>query len=728
LAIVICFRFYADIIHDPGSYLFGAEGDGLKNYYTVAYQVVHGKGMWFNGMLYPYGDHLMFADGQPLLAKVLSWFVGNDVNDGIRVIAIMNMLMIFSLIITAWAVHRLLAINLINQWFAIPFALTIAFLSPQIARFTGHYALAYTFFIPVLWLQTHALMNGKRKWLWSLISIIYITAFGFIQPYYLFIAMLFIGSIIGWEMLSNRFRITDPKALVWKAATLIFPLVIFSIYHRSVDVYTDRPCCPGGTMDFLASFQSVFLPVKEPFYSLCNSYFFRLFVPPNWEAHAYVGMVASFIGLVSIPRWMLKLRSRGFRNICRPVLPQALRTVFYPAVLTLLFAMGLFHALGLNWLAEYVGPMKQFRSLGRLAWIFYYVFSIWAVFRLWAFYRLMRSSAKGRFRYHAAVLVGICAFVWILDAIVNIKSAKELMIADRSASKAFTDQYRKEWADAGIEANTYEAILPLPFNLVGSEKITLEKGRHSLIHSMRASFATGLPMFGGAMSRTSMQVTERSAQLVADPLIPKPILEELNGTGKLLVLWSLEPLTASEQDVLKHAKPLFETSEYRLFELDVNDWKAALNLGRKAALSDTLAITTSFETMVGTETEETVFGEPAILVEPQHPFWKLQSAENDTLVISVWVKVDAETELLPNFNVLANGVIDHEISAKFSPDMMDGWLLVTDTLMNAKDQDFGLQLAKRKAVLARLLVRPIGMNTIQSNGSFRSVNNIPISE
>jgi hypothetical protein len=302
------------------------------------------------------------------------------------------------------------------------------------------------------------------------------------------------------------------------------------------------------------------------------------------------------------------------------------------------------------------------------------------------------------------------------------------MIADRTAVRSFSDQYAKEWLAAGIDPKAFEAILPLPFNLIGSEKITLEKGRFSLIHSMRASFSTGLPIFGGAMSRTSLSVTERSAQLVANPLIPKPILEELNGTGKLLVLWSLEPLTTNEKELLRHAKQLFETSEYRLFELDVNDWNAALNLDRKVTLSDTLATTTSFETISGTDTEETVFGEPAILVEPQHSFWKLPKAENDTLVISVWVKVDAQTELLPTFDVLRNGVIDHEISAKFSPDMMDGWLLVTDTLANVNGQAIEMQLTKRKAVMGRLVVRPIAINTFQENGSFRSVNNIPISE
>ena len=75
LAIGVCFRFFKDILLHPNEYLFGAEGDGLKNYYSVAYQVVHGEGTWFNGMMYPFGDHLTFADGQPLLTKILSFCI-----------------------------------------------------------------------------------------------------------------------------------------------------------------------------------------------------------------------------------------------------------------------------------------------------------------------------------------------------------------------------------------------------------------------------------------------------------------------------------------------------------------------------------------------------------------------------------------------------------------------------------------------------------------------------
>ena len=165
LAVAVCFRFFGEMILQPNEFLFGAEGDGLKNYFSVAYQVIHGDGMWFKGMLYPYGDNIIFADGQPLLTKILSWFIEPDVNNGTQIIGIMNLLMICSLVITAWCLHRLLVWNYVNPWFAVPFALTIAFLSPQVARFIGHYALGYAFFIPMSWLFIASFSRAKWPWL-----------------------------------------------------------------------------------------------------------------------------------------------------------------------------------------------------------------------------------------------------------------------------------------------------------------------------------------------------------------------------------------------------------------------------------------------------------------------------------------------------------------------------------------------------------------------------------
>ena len=57
---------------------YDQSGDGLKNYYTFAYQLIHEKGVHFSGFLYPWGDLTFFTDSQYSLVfslQLLSFLV-----------------------------------------------------------------------------------------------------------------------------------------------------------------------------------------------------------------------------------------------------------------------------------------------------------------------------------------------------------------------------------------------------------------------------------------------------------------------------------------------------------------------------------------------------------------------------------------------------------------------------------------------------------------------------
>src|ERR1044072_169893 len=59
------------IIISPGHVLINDGGDAIKNYYTYLYQVLYGDGWHSMSMNYPFGEHVVYTDGQPLLAVVL---------------------------------------------------------------------------------------------------------------------------------------------------------------------------------------------------------------------------------------------------------------------------------------------------------------------------------------------------------------------------------------------------------------------------------------------------------------------------------------------------------------------------------------------------------------------------------------------------------------------------------------------------------------------------------
>lgn len=727
LAVAVCFRFFGEMILQPNEFLFGAEGDGLKNYFSVAYQVIHGDGMWFKGMLYPYGDNIIFADGQPLLTKILSWFIEPDVNNGTQIIGIMNLLMIGSLAITAWCLHRLLVWNYVNPWFAVPFALTIAFLSPQVARFIGHYALGYAFFIPMTWLFIASFSRAKWPWLVAFITSIVVLLFGFLHPYYLFLFVIFLGAVIGWELLINKFNWKAIDQFFPKVFAVIVPLVLFMIYQKTANVYTDRPTSPAGIFSLMASFQSVFVPVADPFRNLFHNYFFRIFIPTSWEGNAYIGMVASFTAFVSVLAFGKRALKRHWKILTHPVLPPALKMAFIPGVIALLFSMGVIHNLGLYWLSDFVTPLKQFRSLGRVAWIFYYVFSVWTAYHLYALWRHFRGVRQGRYTYHISVIVALCSFLWMLDAIVNIKYNKSQM-AGRSAREIFSDNYVSQWQAGGVNIQEYQAILPLPMALIGSEKIGLEIGHKSLLYAMKGSFSSGLPMIGGAMSRTSLGVTEKTAQLVADSLFPRPILDELDQEKKLLLLQSDEPLNLEEQRLIDHSTLIFKNEQYSLHAISVADIKSMYEQIRASA--DSLITQNNDHYLYPSSlksNDESLWGAPTFEAKPLDHLLDSVFDTSTNYVLSYWVKVDPDKELLPNrvYSIDREWKTGGGIGS--SPNLRDGWLLYSENLATESGKRHTFTIHARSGIISRVQLRKADETVVHSQADgVVFINNVPL--
>jgi hypothetical protein len=710
VSILVCFRFYADILADPGAYLFGAEGDGLKNYFTIAYHAVHGKGLHFKGMLHLYGDHLLFADGQPLLTAVLQRF-SFGVVDGHRIIGIMNLLMIGSVVACAALVYLILRRSLVAPMFAVPFAVVIAFLSPQLGRFAGHYALSYTCFIPLIWYLLIRLEVG-RSWVWAALLAAAVLAFTFIQPYYLLIAMVFIGAVVLWDLILYLAKKKKTRALLQKAVSILLPFIVFTSYMALADPYSDRPTAPYGVMDYVASFQSVFVPVMEPFKSLFTSYFFRLFVPAQWEGYAFVGFVPALCGVCASG---LIIYRRKWRGLLEPVLPDSLRTVLIPAFIVLLFSMGVFHLLGLNWVAEHVSAIRQFRSLGRLAWVFYYVFSLWAVVYVYRLFRYLNTQKNGQFRPLALFLVTLCLGWWTLDAIVNIKSVKEQMLRGDANKEVFGPSFRDELLRNNVHTDRYQAIIALPFELVGSEKLELNALSPATPTAMRASFSIGIPLVNGVMSRTSMKVTEHLAQWVAHPLMPHSALAELTDRRDLLLLVADGNLTDGERFLLDISDHIYDGSGFKAYGLKLDAFAEALGSAQSAAAKDSLAVEVSFlhngESQV--EADGTLL-DTALAAGPYE--------------FSFWIRVDPNTTSLPVLEWTEGRQHIYSKRCGSSADIHDGWLRVAQPFDAVAGRKVQFWFRGIGGTVCRTLLRPKAQNVRCSADGRRFYNNFPVAE
>ena len=70
--VLVLVGLFGPVLWHPGRYLFSSAEDGLKNYYTSLWYVRHDAGLWFTGMSYPFGEHVVFNDNQPLLSFILA--------------------------------------------------------------------------------------------------------------------------------------------------------------------------------------------------------------------------------------------------------------------------------------------------------------------------------------------------------------------------------------------------------------------------------------------------------------------------------------------------------------------------------------------------------------------------------------------------------------------------------------------------------------------------------
>src|SRR5665213_2671334 len=115
-------------------------GDGAKNIFTYLYHSMYGKGYWFDGMNYPYGEHIVYTDGQPVLSVLLTCFKGVTAGEALTVLWLLIGL---SYVLAILYLYKILSHFRVAPLAAMLFAGLIGIFTPQIVRLQGHYALSY---------------------------------------------------------------------------------------------------------------------------------------------------------------------------------------------------------------------------------------------------------------------------------------------------------------------------------------------------------------------------------------------------------------------------------------------------------------------------------------------------------------------------------------------------------------------------------------------------------
>jgi len=151
VAALLIWASHGEWLRAPNDVMFSKSSDGLKNYMTSAWHVQQDSGyVHYSGMDYPFGDHVLFTDNQPILCAGIKWWSKNVSDVRGDVVGIIHLTLVLSIIFGAGVIYLLLRKLHLPVWYAGLSAMGIAFLSPQYNRFDGHFGLSHIWVLPML--------------------------------------------------------------------------------------------------------------------------------------------------------------------------------------------------------------------------------------------------------------------------------------------------------------------------------------------------------------------------------------------------------------------------------------------------------------------------------------------------------------------------------------------------------------------------------------------------
>lgn len=545
LSLSLNIAVFGDIWWRPDRYLFGHGGDGLKNYYTTVYHAASDSSVvWFRGMNHPDGDHVLFTDDQPALAELLRVLVRHGALAPSTIPGVMNWLMISSMVLGAgilWLVFAECAgPENANSGILIA-AVFVGGLAPQYARLAGHYALTYAWVIPaalLLWLRLQR-QPRTRRYVWLAL---YLTSVTFIHLYYGAILFLLLTSLAVASAWQQRHRIGQAIATVCVAA---MPLLMMRVILALTDPVRDRPESPIGFLGYRAHWESLFLPLGHfPITILSRVILIR---PWDIESAVYVGLPATVFCAVVV--W------QGVRALVRGAHPgiwnglgSIERSMAFAAIVSALFSLGVPFIFGLDWLLPYLGPVRQFRSLGRFAWSFYYLANILAF--AWLLSRCRAGTLRARWAAAALLVLAWQVYDYRAGTRARLANVSELR-ADGAPARLARSLH--------LAAAEYQAIWPVPYFHVGSERLSREPTCDVLVSSLQLSWVSGIPTNGVAMSRTSYSQTVAKIAVHEDTTALAAFRASLRDRRPFLVVRRTRgcPLSPSDRTVVAESQLLF---------------------------------------------------------------------------------------------------------------------------------------------------------------------------
>ncbi len=526
-AFLVIYYMLTPLFVSPGHFMLNPSGDGGKNYYAYLYQSLYGKGVWFNGMNYPYGEHVVYTDNQPVLALLVSYLRHIVPVDANTALGIMHISIAMGYILAIVICYKILIEWRVRPWLAILFSSIIIVMSPQVLRLTGHYSLSHAFYIPLL-IYLLLKYHNTRKYKYLTYLFVANILMTFMHPYFLGITLALCGFyfvayfIFSGKSVWGRFKEGLPVLISVLGSALVVKLILLA-----TDPLKDRPTAPYGTLVYLTECRDFLTSAFSPIWQTIRAKDWYTDLSSGGEGYSYIGIVPIVVsaitiitGLIMVMIYAVKRRGMPDRKLSASVY-----VWLFIAFASLCIACGIPFKWNAIWIFHYMPPLRQFRTLGRFSWVFYYIITLFTAVCLSRYYEWILS----RKRILAYVFIAAPLCTWGLEAKGYLERMKTLEANYANDYNWFFFKNDKNWEDFlgkhGYKPSDFQAIITLPFTHIGSDKLWVNTDNTwNMVLAYKASFELHLPMVDAYMSRTSWDEAEKQVRIAGGPWADKPLL------------------------------------------------------------------------------------------------------------------------------------------------------------------------------------------------------------
>lgn len=520
--LLFTFLFAGDALRNINHSYFASSGDGAKDYYATFYHIKHDSGYLHSScMNYPFGESIFFAGSQPIVSNTIRFISQNIYDISPYTLAIHNLLILLSIALTVLVIYCIFRHLNLPVWYSLVLAVGLTFLSPQIDRIGGHFALSYTIVLP-LFILLILKFDQKRSLAVTLLTLLVSLWASITHGYFFTFYMAMIGAYWLWQKpWSDSFSLrTNWLHIVLQ---VMVPLILVPVVILYLDPVEDRTTWPWGFLVYRAYPESVFLSPGRPYWNWINSLVKIRTLP--WEGIAYVGLVSVLGFAVILFSSTKKILKRELINAFSVTDVPLVNQLFWLSGLLLLFSFGVPFVFKLEFLLEYLGPIRQFRGIGRFAWLFFYMLNIVVFYLLWQ----KLKGYKSAYRIFLVLPLGVLVY----DAWFHSHSQKHY-INNRlpELDYAFHSNLKPN-----INVEEFQTIMPIPFFSIGSENYWREPAcNESVVKVYAISQLTGLPLNATYTSRSSVWRCVENLNLIMEPLQTFPVLKYYNKKDILLLV------------------------------------------------------------------------------------------------------------------------------------------------------------------------------------------------